>query len=453
MELKYRGNFEFVKEIFPEIYDRLHGAECQALINYRVSGDELRQVLEGYCRRLLREYRISMEEKENLSGKLRTLRMEGKLPRFERYKYQTWSGAEIKDYWDAVWRKFGNSCHHPELDEDEDEDKMAAISYDNLMTVFEIVFRVFRWEYERKKGKKAANALEAFSIDRIPIGENYVLHAEEPVDMKVTHCIREYETCSFDDSGRVDKYGIVRVFNKNDMDEKALALRDKEAFKEAADEAGIQFDGNVQVDVISRMNSSDTDYYIIIYKFSRKPVRLNQSFLAGLGRPERAELCRSIARILGKFHGLSTPIYHRNLSYDSIYICQNKKGLLEPSIIKLDCAKIVSDEFGTVIETVQEREKNSKQKTLSKYVASEVQYLFQGQDVKVDWAKADVYSLGVLFGDILRGSFEGDLASSIKLKRSGADTRIVDLIDRMLLKKPELRPSMEEVLAVLEAVG
>ena len=454
MEHTCEGNFEFVREIFPELYELLCSAESQALTDHRASGDILRILNERYCNLLMEEYGISTEGgRDDLAGKQYALHMAGKLPRFEKYTYRTWTGVEKRDYWNSVWRRVGNACHHPKPTDEERAAMTAAVTYENLITVFEIVFRVFKWEYGRKKGKAAAEKLGSFSRDRMPIKENYILRASEPIDGAMTHCIREYETCSFDDSGRVEKYGIVRVFNKNDMDEKVLALRDKEAFKEASDEAGIQFDGNVQVDVISRMNSTESDFYIIIYKFSRKPARLDQGFLSGLDLSERIRLCRNITEILKKFHDLSTPIYHRNFSYDSIYICQNKKGELEPSIIKLDCAKIVSEEYGTVIETVQNREKVIQQKKILKYAAPEVRRLCAGAKIEVDWARADVYSLGVLFGDILRGSFDADPASSVKLKKEGVDPRLADLTKQMSAGKPDLRPSMEEVAKVLEEVG
>lgn len=443
------GNFEFVKEIFPELYEPLHSAESQALTNHRGSGLLLRNVNELYCSLLLEEYGMSSgAEKEELFKKQYALRTAGKFPRFEKYRYVTWGGSEKTDYWDGLWRKFGNSCHHADRVDEE-----AAVTYENLITVFEIIFRVFRWEYEKRKGRSAAAKLNDFSKALMPIGENLVISASVPADETITHCIRECETCSYDDSGRIEKYGIVRIFNKNDMDEKVLALRDKEAFKEAANEAGIQFDGNVQVDVLSRMNSAESDYYIIIYKFSREPVRLEQERLSETALSERICLCRNIGDILRKFHDLSTPIYHRNLSYDSVYVCRNKGGQLEPSIIKLDCAKIVSDEFGTVIETVQNREKQLRQKRLIKYVAPEVRRLLQGQQMEIDWAKADVYSLGILFGDILRGSFDAEPASSAKLRREGADKGFLELIDRMRSPRPELRPSMDEVSAALETLG
>ena len=113
----------------------------------------------------------------------------------------------------------------------------------------------------------------------------------------------------------------------------------------------------------------------------------------------------------------------------------------------------MSDEFGTVIETVQSREKLLWLKRMMKYVAPEVRRLFQGQRMEIDWSRADVFSLGILFGDILRGSLDADPASSAKLRRDGADEKFLELMDQMRAPRPELRPSMNDVSAALEVFG
>ena len=61
MKTAIQGNFEFVKEIFPELYEPLHNAESLALLNHRGSGLLLRNVNELYCTLLLEEYGMSSE--------------------------------------------------------------------------------------------------------------------------------------------------------------------------------------------------------------------------------------------------------------------------------------------------------------------------------------------------------------------------------------------------------
>ncbi len=444
-----RGNFEFVREIFPELYENLTKAESQSRMDYKETGRQLRDVFEAYCDHLIEENGMTvLEEGDALAAKIRELRSAGKMPSFPRYGYLSMEGRRESGFWDAIWRQFGNACSHRRLL----NQKAPAVTYENLLTVFKIIFNVFKWEYTRRRGGKAAGEIGDFQEDLMPIGRSYVVSGKAPVDKAMTNCIREYETCLYNDSGKLQKYGIVRVFDKKSMDEKLLAVRDAEAFNEAAGEAGIQFDGNVQVEVISSIQSSGSDFYIIIYNFSRKPVHLNESVTAELTMSGRMKLCRDIAAILGKFHGLDTPIYHRNLSYDSIYVCTGKQGELEPSIIKLDCAKIVSEEYGTVIQTLENREKMMQQRKLLKYVAPEVRRMTNGQNISIDWEKADIYSLGILFGDILRASFAADPASMAKLQKQGADVRLLQLTEQMINGNPAMRPSADAVLKKLEEI-
>lgn len=449
MDSVKRGNFEFVREIFPELYENLVQAESQSRMDYKGTGHQLRDVFEAYCDHLIEENGMTvLEEGDALAAKIRELRSARKMPSFPRYGYLSLEGRRESGFWDAVWRQFGNACSHRKLI----NQNAPAVTYENLLTVFGIIFNVFKWEYTRRRGEKAAGEIGDFQEDLMPIGGNYVIRGKVPVDAAMTNCIREYETFSYNDSGRKQKYGIVRVFNKKSMDEKLLALRDEEAFNEAADEAGIQFDGNVQVNVLSPIKTSSSDYYIIIYNFSRKPTHLSENLTAGLTMPQRMKLCRDIAAILWKFHNLDTPIYHRNLSYDSIYVCTGKQGEPEPSIIKLDCAKIVSEEFGTVIQTLENREKMMQQRKLLKYVAPEVRCMTNGQNIGIDWEKADIYSLGILFGDILRASFAADPASMAKLQKQGADVRLLQLTEQMKNGNPAMRPSADAVLRKLEEI-
>lgn len=441
----YKGNFEFVKDIYPDIYDFLYTAESEIRIDYYASGRSLRSAFEAFLNDLVKEYRIRVfPEKGNrvsLNDNRMALEAANKLPVIPDQEYITVKGKTKKGKAYAVLQKTGNRSSHVEA-----KDWDPELNYQNLLTALRIMHSVLSAENKRKKGKQAGN----FKPNCMPIGDNYIISSEIPLDNAVSHCIMEYETCSYTDTGRIDKYGIIRVFEKNRMDEKLLQLRDAEAFREAASDAGIQFDGNVQVELISKMNSSNSDFYIVAYKFSKKPHRLNDSLLKTMEIKKRVELCVQVSEIINKFHTLDTPIYHRNISFDCIYVCENKKGELEPSIIKLDCAKIDSEEFGTVIANVQNMQTRIRQQQFLKYSAPEVRALFQGSQAKVNWEKADVYSLGVLFGDILNGKIETGVVPSMKLQRAGVNMSLIQLIDKMKHPNPELRPDTNNIIAYLE---
>ena len=443
-----KGNFDFVEEIYPELYIKIKEAESLAYIDCISAGRDLRNVYEAWLTALIDEYKISVnvEGRASLNDKRNALKRENKLPPLNKYEFTSVNGENKSLNGYLVWLKFGNQCSHPGRALD-DPDVTCA----NLETVLRIVHQIFRLEYIRKKGENAAEEkIRLFDPNIMPIGDNYIIKSYEPLDKPVSNCIREYETCSYNETGRVNKFGIIRVFRKKDMNEKLLQLRDQEAFSEAEAEAGIQFDGNVQVDVLSKMSSSSSDYYVLIYKFSKKPVHLTDAVLSEMTTEERQEICLQICDIIYKLHILSTPIYHRNLSFDSVYVCKNKAGKYEPSVIKLECAKIASEEFGTVIANVQNMQTMIRQQKLLKYAAPEVRMLMQNPDVNVDWEKADIFSLGVLFADILNGQIDANSVPSMKLQRAGVKTELVQLIDKMRNLNAALRPAAADIKQNLE---
>lgn len=482
-----KGNFEFVEEIDSKIYERLTEAESLAYLNCIESGSILRKVYERWLTTLVDEYRITVQPKHNIvtaNDKRAALKQAHKLPTINNGTRNTFdfinsSGQTVSYPAYIGWQKFGNECHHDDLEPDNsasntpDPDAPAA-TYENLMTVFKIVYKVFKAEYKRKKGAQAAAEIRPFDLYIMPIRENYVIKSYIPRDAPMSDCIREYETCSYNYNGSVDKYGIVRVFRKKSMDEIMLQLRDKEAFSEAEHAAGqINFDGNVQIDVLSRMKEEE-DFYVVIYKFSSKPSRLNRTLLQQMSMADRLVLCKQISKILYSFHNLDVPIYLRNLSFDSIYIYKNKKGNYEPSIIKLDCAKMSSQE-GTVVLNVENIHNLIQEERLLKYISpqtirfietineirarnngsmkdDEIEASIKIMSDRADWASSDIYSLGVLFGDILSGQIEPGIASAAKLRSAGVDDRMGQLVMKMIDHNPECRPDLALVIQRLEGM-
>lgn len=436
------GNFGFVQEIYPDLHKKLCEAESMAYLDCEVAGKKLRDVYEKWLSELIDEYHIKLDGdgRASLNDKRNALKSQNKLPQVSEYTFVSVSGQKKSMNGYLIWLKFGNQCAHSEKTANDPD-----ITFANVETILKIVHKIFRLEYIRKKGKKAAEKIPLFDPHIMPIGENYIMKSYVPLDKPASKCIREFETCSYTETGRIDKYGIVRMFQKKDMDEKLLRLRDQEAFSEAEKEAGIQFDGNLHIEVLSKIDSESSDYYVIIYKFSKKPLRLSDSMIGEMSMEERQELCGRISEILDKFHGLETPIYHRNLSFDSVYVCKDKSGRLEPSVIKLDCAKIASEEFGTVIANVQNMQTKMQQQKVLKYTAPEVRLFLQNHAMPVDWEKADVFSLGVLFADIMNGQIDVTLVPPVKLQRAGVKSGLVELIGEMTNPDKGLRPTVATI--------
>lgn len=451
MKKENKSNFTFVREIYPELYSDLLYAESHAYLDIIDSGNKLRKVLETLAINLVKEYDVSIQNQNSkgpsLADRVYALNKANKLSD-KKYSFVQIDGKKNKHYGFWIWRQFGNVCHHSP---DEWESWQPKPTFSNLIVVFNVAHSFFKSEYARKLGKMKADDIRNFNKDIMPVGDHYVLRSAVPMDSSVTNCVREIETISYTESGRIAKYGIVRIFAKSNIDEKILTLRDTEAFNEAESEAGIQFDGNVQVEVLSKMTSENSEFYVIIYKFSQEPNRLTDQFLAGLTVRERVDLCHRICRIIYHFHHLSTPIYHRNISFDCVYVCKNKLGEYEPSIIKLDCAKIDSKEFGTTISKLQDVREKIKQNQYLKYASPEVNInLHNDGAVAIDWEKADIYSLGVLFSDILSGQINNNIVRSTKLQRQIMNMPLIQLIDKMRHPRSELRPTIDIVVQSFE---
>ena len=65
--------------------------------------------------------------------------------------------------------------------------------------------------------------------------------------------------------------------------------------------------------------------------------------------------------------------------------------------------------------------------------------------------KSDIYSLGVVFREMLTGSPRGDLgvlSKSDVLNKERAD-RITDIIERMTSRNPEQRPDLNEITRIM----
>ncbi len=435
-----RGNFEFVKKISKDyegdIYIAITAAERNSRINYYEAGRNLRIVLEKYYKLLGAQgaSTFDMEKYLRNNNKLTAAAM-------AKYDYTTAKGTTKKGNGYYLWRIFENHCLH-DIDV-----PVMAVNYDNMVVVLEIIFEIFKEEAKKIKGKKFVQDIPDFDENIMPIGEQYILRSYVPTDSELTDCVREFETCSFLSGDKVEYYGIVRVINAKLKDE--LMLRDREVFNELSQNSLERFDGNVTINVLSKLNNQNSEFYIVNYKFNRPIIRLAEYLSGDISIEERIEICHKIAVIVQKFHKLDVPIYLRNLSFESVYLYKDAKDQFVVSIIKLDCAKILSQDYNTVLSKVQNINELEKYQKFTKYIANEIRTSNFDENEEYDWEKADIYSLGVLFGEILRGSVQVQRASTTKLRRTGLNPEIAGMIDGATADKSE-RISMEEIMKVFD---
>ena len=455
------GNFEFVRHLYPDICDKLQEAERKVYTDCLIAGITLRGVMEAWAETLVEQYGVTFEamkpKQPVVADKIKELQNRKLVPIIKKKReFETeQKGLQQQDVYNS-WRWFGNDCAHQD---GVPQPQWPKKTTKNALNVLKGIYDIFKEEYRNRFGNGEADRIPPFDPYIIPfdtssVGTHYVLRSYKPLDADVTRCLREFETCTFNnDNNRFESYGIVRMYRKENMDEKVLHLRDREAFAEAELEAGIGFDGNVQVHTIADMKHPFNDNYIVLYRFTKKPMQLNDRMLETLSMDVRQALCVKLADIMNNFHTLPAPIYHRNLSCDSVFLCDGRDGVPVPSVIKLDCAKIESEEFGTVMVNVKDMKERMQQQKIIKYTAPEVRMYLQRGQGNVLWDKADVWSLGVLFGDIISGAINVNPVKSATLQRSGAKIELVQMIDKMCHPKAELRPSMETVAEALRELG
>lgn len=444
-------NFGFVKDVFPELYEKLQEAEKNIYIDYRQAGKNLRECHELLCDYLIKINNVSIKSSNNqkhiqLNDKIGALKKKDLYPVEKDAMISCISnnGKKTSKSYYTYWIKIGNQCSHAG-EKDENDPKVCFDSVKELL-------RIVHDSLKRAFSKQISN-IGAFSADRIPIKEYKVCSCRVPIDGNITGCIKEYECIKTNGFGK-EKYAIVRIYNANLVDEnqRTAMIRDGLTFSEIQDEKGIQFDGNVNINVVSDIDNNNSDFYIVAYEFNKEPIALKDVIRKKYSNEVALKLCLDIAKILREFHSMEMPIYHRNLSFNCVYVCE-KNGNLEPSIINLDYAKISSDEYGTVISSVRSAQNMAKQMPLMKYTAPEVRAALMNKNasINIDWSKADIFSLGMLFFDILGKEIaDKPVSAALKLQKEGYAPSVTQLVDSMRNQAAIGRPSIDVIIDLLE---
>ncbi len=410
-----RGNFRFIQPMNSDICQYLSEAESISMLDYTEAGNLMRKALEELCKNLFEEFGITRSGND-LSSDCSDLKSAGKLYMLNDGKYYTQNykckgGATwtIRTYWYDFIRLLGNtSVHIPGGTPDDN----PAANYNNVVKGLELFFNVMKSEYKRKRAKNNLPQVKIpahFDKDIMPIRDHYIMKKYEPIDKMISDCEEEFLTCRIDDNGGVDFYSIVRVYNWKNKRNQTLLSREKDALSEIMRNSALSIDGNVQLEDISSMSNSASDFYIVGYKFySSVPEPLTDEFLKTMDLSEREELCRQISKIVYQFHQMTPPFYIRNLSYDSIYVCRNRNGSFTASIIKMDCAKLDDERYKTVIENVKKLSDADliREESILKYARDPLVNPAESKNnsSKKEWDLLDIYDLGVLVGDILKGT-------------------------------------------------
>lgn len=439
-------NFEFMKSIHPKYYRLLDEIEQDARIRPKAAARNCRSLLEGFIDDLFTKNQIEKKTKLYMNlGMLKSLSASNSKLGIPRDVEVTYDVVDMhnrissqKDRGFYFIKELANAASHESLPTEEGI-TYAVVSPAAVITALRVFHSFFTAYYKNRiKGGKPK-----FLDMLVPLGEYEISSCYTPVDSERSKCITEY--LAVRRTGEFSKnvlYALVREYIPNNVDSLFLN-RNLDVFSDAY---SYTYSNGVIVKRLNKIDEPNTNFFIA-YEFVRPVVPLAK-FLKNNALPmaERIDICRKIAESLYQFHNADAPIYHRMLSFESIMISDftdEGKGYA-PYITKFDFAKITSITEGTVYDNLSEAEAKESLK-LSRYRTDVI-------SPDAPWDKVDIYSLGVLFVDIMMNNVstrEITEKTFEDLIDAGITDGMIDIIDEMLNEIPEERPSIGMVLEAI----
>ena len=441
-------SFDFVyKKYSAAITEPLKKAEKAFWLDYKDSGKHLREVFDAICVSIISDSRGSAVSNENvplsdLNNNIINIEKAGLFPdmrAFQSVNYITRDGNHKRAKWHFIWRLFGNICVHGRYN----GSHYPKICFQNLITVFDIVYHFF---LNDAKERGYINDISSYeftpSLTVQYIGENRIT---DITDLPDQLCEHEVITETRTEANTLENCGIIRIFEKDHLRKNINQLdaqtREHETYIGIIKTLGITTCCS-NTEILSAMSSSYSDHYVIKYVFGKKPHYLTNELLEPADNNRRLKLCLALAEHLKAYH--EADVIHRNLNYTSVVVCEGKDTNWIPAILKLEYAKIRAEY--TVYGRIRQRQGVSD--SITKYTDPA---LADGlQPSKEKWKQADVYSLGVLFGDILTADVSHCVKAGIsELKKAGFCNEICRLVSDMSSTVPAERPKIETIVEIL----
>lgn len=439
-------NFKFVKEYDEEFYNQIVEAETKAKINVEDAGVALRKSLERLCNIKISECGLNANEiKEKLgkhyqydlqlTDKIEFLKI-SKINQLPKQFIQTedkiyFTNKSIKPrkiHKIDFIRKFCNLCAH-----EENEKNQLVINYDNLLLCFKYYHDLLKIYISNKP------IFDNFKEDSMPIGKYYLNHIM-PIsneEKKITGCESEYMMkCISSKNINLENWAIVRVYRKEKLDKNFIS-RPNDTFLNTQRRLGNAPTGINPIEVISHLDNDKSPFYIIAYQFDVEPYKL-EDVLEKLNINERYNICYQIAECFESLHNSKRPIYHRMLTRNAIYLCDysDQDAGWMAAVTKFHFSKIDTNNINTVF--------NNAVNAFDFIELIDKKYLrkpLEETDSNTNWAKWDIYSMGILFREILVGSIEKDIIDDDRLKTTGVSNELIQFLNSMIgleLRQPDI---------------
>ena len=437
------AQFDFLKDHDGTLYKHLSDVEKSARLRLNNCANDLRCALERLADVLIQENipkpsvleRLYREQNSrggwDLNAKLKALQDEALLKKAGCEKKEVlpsklgkisllFKDGQYKSFpaYTAI-RKFGNMGSHPE-NEIKNNDE-PALTFRNLVACLGALHRLLKFLY-------CENSVPGFDENLMNI-ESYTVD-EKPVTPPDGHrskCQLEFRGSKREGVTGTVRYAILRQYARGDVSEKLLKRNiDFQQTALASNPYGAK--GIIQD--VRKIDDGMSDFTIIVYEFPRRPENL-RDVLSLLSKEERLRLCRDLADCFKDLHGSAPALYHRMLTHESIYLCNfgsNEAKRWLP-YIKFDFGKIsVSSDEMTVMHEASRAKGQIKEREVEKYV-------LQSAWNQEHWERADRYSLGVLFGDILCGKIRPKPADDEDIEDAGFPDEVGALVEDLKIGK------------------
>lgn len=426
------GNFAFLYDLDRALYRDLNAAERNARINYRQCGNRIRDALEKFIGIVIREKKLEdwINPKDELHYKIDDVRRHLPSEYSVSFKRENGATGNLKTF-DYI-RVFGNTCSHVEI-----LPQNPKVDYPNLIKCL----NVFHDALKRYFNKRLNTKVPSFREENMPIDDLVIYKAYVPADHERSKCAMEFLGYTVEDDGEKGYYSLVRMYDRRETGG-AFMLRNQKCFLEVSKKFFRQPEGMAHLQELTPKESENSDFYMIRYSFHQEPHPLEKLDLGKMSIDQRLQICKKLAMCMDNLHNSKVPLYHRLFSYESVFLTEID-GEWSPYIVKFDYAKIVANRpTETVIVNTMNAKNLLTRQGREKYLPPEWQVI-EEYHATANWEKVDVYSLGVLMTDILKGGFAGGIADFDDLEDDGVPGEVLDILDGMLKDSPAARSTMK----------
>lgn len=459
--------FAFVKAYDEHVYNYLDEVEKNARINLDICANNMRKALESFVVLVAEQNGFSeesldkayeswrMESKvfspksnsKNLKSRLEGLTTAGVLKKLKidkpslipchNHKIALKKTNGKDNFWFVLdqLRDFGNAGSHAEK---ENEKSQTALTFANLVTCLKALHKILKLYFKVNAPSFNDNmmTIKSYEIDAFD---------KSPSDKEQTKCTCEFFGHAQKGASHMKTYVIIRQYNAKDIEEKLLSRNID--FRQLTTRRVRR--GSIEgiIPYIQRLDEGNGEFALIAYEFEEQPMKL-KNVIKSMTIEERCRLCCDIAACFKGIHTNNPPLYHRVLTYESIYVC-NYGTKDEPDwlpYLKFDFGKITGN-LGSVDLTVKEYARNAverlKLQSLKKYV-------HESAFKREDWERVDIYALYILFGDIMCGEILNIPADYDKLLDMGYPEKFLEVWDKISADdSPSLAEIYRELLAAL----